>query len=155
MKNWRSDRFKYLWLANFKKKTILQDLEDKYSKHDPNAEYNPTSYRDFEDYFEGHKEDLTTFELWGEENVFIVDFNKPGKPSIRCIRKGKNWAKDVLTILYREKRELHDIKPVYRRNMQADIVGGKLSTPKIASYSIGYEGLDQNGEKRKKIITVV
>ncbi|MBQ1569583.1 MAG: hypothetical protein IIZ78_00560 [Clostridiales bacterium] len=155
MKNWKSNRFKYLWLANFKKKTILQDPEDKYSKHDPNAEYNPSSYRDFEEYFNGHEGDLATFELWSDDNVFIVDFVKAGHPSIRCIRKGKNWAQDVVTILHREKRELHDIKPIYMRNMQADIIEGQLTTPKVLSYTLGYEGIDKNGDKRKKIITVV
>ena len=44
---------KYKWVARFKKKTISQPSDDRYSKYDPKSEYNPSSFRDFLDYFEG------------------------------------------------------------------------------------------------------
>ena len=44
--------FKFLWKATFKGKVICQHPDDKYSKFDPEASYNPSSFRDFLDYFE-------------------------------------------------------------------------------------------------------
>ena len=47
---------KYKWIANFKKKAIIQPDDDRYSKYDPEAEWNPSSFRDFQDYFDEHKD---------------------------------------------------------------------------------------------------
>ena len=54
MKNLEKSKFKYLWRAVFQKKTITQHPEDKYSRHNPDAEWNPSSFRDFQNYFDNH-----------------------------------------------------------------------------------------------------
>lgn len=152
---WASDKFKYLWRAVFKNKNILQDPNDLYSKHDPFAEYNPSSFRDFQEYFDGHNKELEAFELWSEDAKYWVDFSKRGYPEIRVLKKGKNWASDKEVILYREKRELSDLRVIYYRNMEATIVDGKFGEPRVLSYTLGYQGLDKNGNSRKKMVTVI
>lgn len=148
-------KFKYIWRANFRRKIITQHPLDLYSKHDPEAEWNPSSFRDFMDYFEGHKSELDMFGLWSDNDCYLVDFTKEGYPMIKVIKKGKNWASDKEIILHREKRELSDIRVIYYRTMENTIVDGKLGEPRVVSYSIGYQGLDRNGNNRQKVITVI
>ena len=147
---------KYKWVARFKKKTICQPSDDRYSKYDPKSEYNPSSFRDFLDYFEGgHSEELGSFELWSDGDCYMVDFTKKGHPEIRMLKKGKNWASDKTIILHREKRELSDIRVIYYRNMETTITTAGERNTKVLGYVIGYQGLDKNGNNRQKKITVI
>lgn len=148
-------KFKYLWRAEFKGRVICQHPEDLYSKHDPKADYNPSSFRDFQEYFDKHKDELETFTLWSDGDFYTIDFTKKGHPEIRMLRKGKNWASDKVVILHREKRELSDIRVIYYRNMEATMEDGKLGEPRTSSYILGYQGLDQNGDNRQKKLTVI
>lgn len=148
-------KFKYLWRASFRKKNIYQHPQDLYSKYNPEAEYNPSSFRDFQDYFDEHKDELDSFSLWSDKDCYLVDFTKTGYPEIRMLKRGKDWASDKIIVLHREEEELTDIRPIYYRNMEATIVDGVFGEPKVKAFCIGYQGLDKNGNSRKKIITVI
>lgn len=155
MKNLEKSKFKYLWRASFRKKVITQHPQDLYSKHDPKAEYNPSSFRDFQNYFDEHKDELDSFGLWSDKDCYLVDFTKTGHPEIRMLKKGKNWASDKTIVLHREKRELSNIRPIYYRQMENTIVDGVFGEPRVVGYVLGYQGLDGNGNSRKKMITVI
>lgn len=148
-------KFKYLWKAFFKKKVISQHPLDLYSKHNPDAEWNPSSFRDFQEYFDSHRDELHSFFLRGPDKIYEIDFSKRGYPKIIEVVRGRNWASNKVNIIHREKRELTDIRPIYYRNMEATIVDGAFGEPRVVSYCIGYQGLDKNGDNRKKTITVV
>ena len=146
---------KYRWVACFKDKMIKQPADDRYSKHNPDREWNPSSFRDFQDYFDEHPEDLQQFSLWSDNDAYFIDFSREGHPVIKQIRKGKNWACDKEVILSREKRRLSDIRIIYYRKMEMQIKNGLASSPKVVGYVLGYQGLDDNGNNRQKIITVI
>lgn len=148
--------FEYLWKATFKKKTICQHPKDLYSKHDPEAEYNPSSFRDFLDYFEEHPDELVKFELANRDKSrsIVVSFEKPSKPSIWALEISR-WGNEKKTLLHAEKRPLSDIRVIYFRAMETTIKDGAIGEPKVLNYTIGYQGLDGNGASRKKMITVV
>lgn len=148
-------KFKYLWRAAFKKKVINQHPQDLYSKRNPKAEWNPSSFRDFQDYFDEHKTELDSFGLWSDGDCYLVDFTKTGYPEIRMLKKGKNWASDKTIVLHREKRPLTNIRIIYYRNMETTIADGVVGEPRVLSYTLGYQGVDKNGNNRQKTITVI
>ena len=150
----KSSKFKYLWRANFIKKSITQHPEDKYSRHNPDAEWNPSSFRDFQNYFDHHSGELVSFELVGEDATYTVDLNRPWCPIIYADERGR-WGNDKHTLIHREKRPLTNVRIIYYRKMEATIENGQMSEPRVASYVIGYQGLDANGNNRQKTITVV
>jgi hypothetical protein len=39
--------------------------------------------------------------------------------------------------------------------MEATIEDGVIGTPRVVSYTVGYQGLDKNGNNRKKTVTVL
>lgn len=146
---------KYKWIANFKKKAIIQPDDDRYSKYDPEAEWNPSSFRDFQDYFDEHRDELVGFSLISGDDAYSVDFTKEGHPTIKKKVKGKNCASDKEVILSREKRALSDIRVIYYRKMEMTIKNGLASSPEVLGYVLGYQGLDENGNNRQKTITVI
>ena len=154
MRNLAKSKFKYLWRANFLEKTITQHPEDKYSRFDPDAEWNPSSFRDFQNYFDGHSGELVSFELVGEDKVYTVDLTRPWCPIIYVDEKGR-WGAEKHTLLHREKRPLQDVRIIYYRNMETTITNGLVSEPRVLGYVIGYQGLDEKGNSRKKEIVVV
>lgn len=154
MKSLEKSKFKYLWRANFIKKTITQHPEDKYSRHNPDAEYNPSSFRDFQNYFDGHSGELISFELVGKDKKYTVDLTRPWCPVIYCDEEGR-WGSEKHTLIHREKRPLRDVRIIYYRNMEATIVDGVFGEPRVVGYVLGYQGLDGNGNSRKKMITVI
>ena len=152
--NLKNSKFKYLWRANFLKKTITQHPEDKYSKHKPDADWNPSSFRDFQNYFEKHPDELLSFELVGEKSVWTVDLSRPWAPMIYSDEEGR-WGSNKHTLIHREKRPLKDVRIVYYREMETVVVGETAEPPKVLGYVIGYQGLDENGNCRQKMVTVV
>ena len=150
----KNSKFKYLWRANFIKKSITQHPEDKYSRHNPNAEWNPSSFRDFQNYFEHHSGELTSFELVGDDRTYTVDLSRPWCPIIYCDEQGR-WGTEKHTLIHREKRPLTNVRIIYYRKMAATIVDGQMGEPQVQGYVIGYQGLDANGNNRQKVITVV
>ena len=154
MKNLEKSKFKYLWRAVFQKKTITQHPEDKYSRYNPDAEWNPSSFRDFQNYFDGHSGELISFELVGKDATYTVDLTRPWCPMIYVDERGR-WGSEKHTLIHREKRPLRDVRIIYYRNMEAKVVDGVFGEPRVLRYVIGYQGLDENGNSRKKMITVI
>ena len=154
MRNLAKSKFKYLWRANFLKKTITQHPDDKYSRFDPDAEWNPSSFRDFQNYFDGHSGELRSFELVGEDKVYTVDLSRAWCPIIYVNEKGR-WGSEKHTLLHREKRPLRNVRIIYYRNMETTIKDGVFDNPQVVSYALGYQGLDDKGNCRKKVITVI
>ena len=146
---------KYKWVACFKGKMIKQPDDDKYSKYDPDAEWNPSSFRDFQDYFDEHPEELEQFSLWGDDLMYMVDLSREGHPMIKRMVKGKNWSCDRVDIMSREKHKLNDIRIIYYRKMQMTIKDGQASSPEVLGYVLGYQGVDEFGNNRQKTITVL
>lgn len=154
MRNLEKSKFKYLWKANFIKKTITQHPEDKYSGYDPDAEWNPSSFRDFQNYFDGHSGELMSFELLGDGIKYTVDLTRPWSPMIYSDEEGR-WGSETHTLLHREKRPLTNVRIIYYRNMETTIVDGAVGEPRVVSYALGYQGMDDKGNCRKKVITVI
>lgn len=154
MKNLEKSKFKYLWRAVFDKKVITQHPEDKYSKHNPDAEWNPSSFRDFQNYFDNHSEELIRFELVSKDATYTVDLSRPWCPMIYVDERGR-WGSEKHTLIHREKRPLRDVRIIYYRNMETTIINGVFGEPRVLSYVIGYQGIDENGNSRKKMITVI
>ena len=154
MRNLEKSKFKYLWRANFIKKTITQHPEDKYSGYDPDAEWNPSSFRDFQNYFDGHSGELVSFELVGDGIKYTVDLTRPWSPIIYSDEEGR-WGSETHTLLHREKRPLRNVRIIYYRNMETTIENGVFGKPRVVSYALGYQGLDDKGNCRKKVITVI
>lgn len=146
-------KFSYLWRANFMERSITQDPDDLYSRHKPGAEWNPSSFRDFQNYFDNHPKELVSFELVGKDKTYVVSFNRPWAPIIYCDATGK-WNGDHI-VLHREKRPLKDVRIIYYRKMEATMEDGVLGEPRVLGYVLGYQGLDENGNSRKKTITVI
>lgn len=146
---------KYRWVALFKKKMIKQPLDDKYSKHDPTAEWNPSSFRDFQDYFDEHQNELELFHLISEDADYAVDLTDQGKPKILETKRGSHWGADKTVILHREKRPLSDVRIIYYRKMEMKVINGQASSPEVVGYVLGYQGTDKNGNNRQKVITVL
>lgn len=153
-KAWENSDFLYLWKATFENKVIAQHPKDLYSKHDPKAEWNPSSFRDFLDYFEAHPDELVKFELISPENTFTVSLSDPERPKILCERRGR-WGSITNTLLHKEKRPLSDIRMIYYRKMETRIENGVVGKPRVLGYCLGYQGLDKNGANRQKVITVI
>ena len=149
-----TSKFKYLWNAVFKKKVIKQHPLDLYSKHNPDSEYNPSSFRDFQEYFDEHRDELEEFNLYSPDLGYKVVFTDRKKPKIIKMEYNR-WGNLKYIELHREKRELTDVRPIYYRKMEATIVNGAFGEPRVAGYCIGYQGIDNNGNNRQKIINVV
>ena len=150
----QNSKFRYLWRAVFKKRVIRQHPEDRYSKHVDGAEYNPSSFRDFQEYFDKHQEELEYFELVGESSVLTVDLFRPWAPVIYIDEYGR-YGSHKKTVLHKEKRPLKDVRIIYYRNMETTIVDGNMGEPKVIGYTVGYQGTDSNGNNRKKTVTVI
>ena len=154
MRNLEKSKFKYLWRTNFLKKTITQHPEDKYSRYNPDAEWNPSSFRDFQNYFDKHSEELVSFELVSKDVNYTVDLTRPWCPMIYVDERGR-WGSEKHNLIHREKRPLTNVRIIYYRNMETTIVDGVVGEPRVLSYTLGYQGIDKNGNNRQKTITVI
>ena len=141
----------WLWQARFADgKVICQPPDDKYSKHDDTKDWNPSSYRDFLEYFDNGNRELESFGVVNTKNQsvvvirFDVDKSKPYIYSYNDIAREKDY-------IHHETQELHDIQPIYYRGMQNTVVNGKFGDPKVISYNIGYQGKNQFGKNVKYI----
>ena len=137
------------WQARFADgKVICQPPDDKYSKHDDSKDWNPSSYRDFLDYFDGGKKELLAFGIWNSEHheVIMVGFDLK-KPYIVTYRNGDDRVK----IVHDGPEGLSDLQPIYYREMQNTVVDGKFGEPEVVAYNIGYQGKDKSGKNVKYI----
>ena len=137
-------KFDWLWQARFHDgNVIVQPKDDKYSKHDDSKDWNPSSFRDFLDYFNNNKNNLSSFGIvnWKKQEVVVVRFDKT---EIRVFSY-KDGDKET-TLIKREKPMLEDPQPIYFRKMQNKAVNGKFGEPEVVSYHIGYQGRDKSGK---------
>ena len=149
-------KYKYMWLAVFDDGRIIrQHPEDKYSKHDPEAETNPTSFRDYQDYCEEHNP--KEFVLYNDsEKEYGVLFSERPVIYTRKIYAGDNGI--IIRppeAIYREPEALTNVRVIYYRNMETTITTDGRQNTKVLGYVIGYQGLDKNGNNRQKKITVI
>lgn len=152
-------KYKYMWLAVFEDgKIIRQHPEDLYSKHDPKAEHNPTSFKDYLDYCEGHTPSEFVIYNEGEKEYGVLFDIKGGHPAIYS---RKIYAGDYGIIIrppeviYREPEKLKNIRVIYYRSMEAPITDGVMGEPVCKGFVIGYQGIDADGNNRQKTITVI
>ena len=123
---------------------ITQPEDDRYSKHDDNADWNPSSYRDFLDYFKGHKDELYQFRLFNKNtnSEVVVDFSDLNKPYII----GEATLYDGY---------LANAQPVYYRKMKNEAINGVFGEPQVQSYVVGFQGQLENGKNFQHTIEVV
>lgn len=125
---------KKFWVATFKDgHTIIQPEDDRYSKHDDTADWNPSAFRDVLDYQE--KSELVHFGL-GNFGLFFDD--------------GTFSHGDELFSL--EEKPLKNRKLVYFREMRKEWHDGVEQEAYVNRYAIGYEGTPIRGGRRQKKI---
>jgi len=138
---------KYLWTVVFEDgHEIKQPSNDHYSKHDDIAEWNPSAFRDIQEYSD-------------TSNVWVFYLDSVGKLSERyyCdLKQGLFTAYNpngtTPLALSLENEPLSDRKLIYYREMQQDSVDGSISEPYVVRYAIGYEGKNSLGKIEKKVI---
>lgn len=146
--------FKYMWQAEFADGHIIkQHPQDLYSKHDIKLPTNPSSFRDFLDYFETHPNGLRKFALSGEDKVVSVLFPENGKPEIH-IDDINRWGSIKHSIFAKQKRELTNLRPIYYRNMEAELSPSGVKK-RVVGFVIGYQGNDEHGKNVQKTVTVL
>jgi len=149
-------KYKYMWLAVFDDGRIIrQHPEDLYSKHNPEAEWNPTSFRDYQDYCEKHNP--KEFVLYNDsEKEYGVLFSERPVIYTRKIYAGDNGI--IIRppeAIYREPEALTNVRVIYYRKMEAKMIDGVLGEPKCVGFELGYQGLDAEGNNRQKTISVI
>lgn len=146
--------FKYLWRAEFDDGHIIkQDPEDRYSKHDPKAEYNPSSFRDFLDYQDQHPEaKLIKFCLASKNACYTVSFVDRARPSISYDQTNRYGFPVKHHEVFKSKRDLENVRVVYYRRMALDMLH---HTKELCFYALGFQGNEKNGRNFQKEIRVV
>lgn len=149
----------WLWCAEFcNGKTICQPEDDKYSKHDPNANWNPSAFRDFLDYFGDNKDKLVSFSLknsnTGEEVSVCFDDNRPFI-SILPPDEGKEPSTVSFFGDNRVVEGLHNGQPIYYREMENVAVNGVFGKPRVVAYVVGYQGQDKDGKNYRKMVRIL
>ena len=134
--------FYYLWTAIFADGTrIQQPSNDRYSKHDDNAEYNPSAFRDILD--KQQESELIGFELKSVDGLHACFLNMQSRSFV--IDSNRIW-------LERPGEELTDIKLIYFRTMEST---SKNPEPRVVAYNFGYAGKDsRSGKIVEKVITI-
>lgn len=150
---------KYTWTGYFDDGKILEQPEDdRYSKHDDNAEHNPSSFRDLLDHMDKAK--LIYFDINDGTFAYGVDL-----PTGRFGINGTWFSLESL------EEPLTDRKLVYWRGVQRDDViesvdvqqeDGTITKevvttqgePYVDGYFFGYEGKNRSGNNVQKVIRV-
>lgn len=130
-----------LWKAYFPNgASIFQNKDDRYSKHDDNAEHNPSAFRDILDY----PLDPYWFTLEDEtKTVAGVDLSE-GK---FIVGPDYNWFS-------LESEPLTDRKLIYFRDINWEQIDGVTQDPYVVRYAIGYEGKNPEGKIEKKVLYI-
>lgn len=135
---------KYLWSAVFvDRHEINQPEDDRYSKHDDEAEHNPSAFRDVLEYMEDMP--LLTFTLKGDGEIYATNL----QTGEFAIVYHNGYSKFSL-----EDTPLTDRKVIFFRQVQQHTVGGETLPPQVARYILGYEGKNAQGETEKKVIYI-
>lgn len=131
-----------LWTAYFDDgHAILQPVSDQYSKHDPDAEWNPSAFRDVLEY----KGTLERFVL--SDRIL-----SGGHKYTVSLKEGCFYVNGTRFSL--EETPLENRKLIYYREMIRDNINGEWQEAKINRYVIGYEGKDPEGKVKKKVIYI-
>lgn len=134
----------YLWTAYFEDGTTLQQsTDDRYSKHDDTAEWNPSAFRDIEE----HGSKVIAFDLVNQldRRVFGVNLTNGIFVAGNARFMLENMIDEPLT----------DRKLVYFRDMlQHTTVGVGTGEPYVYQYIFGYEGKNREGKTVKKLMFV-
>lgn len=148
------EHFKYLWSAKFANGHVVrQRPDDRYSKHNPKAEHNPSSFRDFLDYAESHPDvPLVEFTLANKEKTYTVSFKTPERPVIYYDENNKYGIPTKHYEWFKCKRDLTNIRPIYYRRMELDIMTGEK---RCLGFVIGFQGNESNGNNYQKTISVL
>lgn len=148
------EQFKYLWSAKFANGHVVrQRPDDRYSKHNPKAEHNPSSFRDFLDYAESHPDvPLVEFTLSNKEKAYTVSFENPKRPVIHYGENNKYGIHTKHFEWFKCKRDLTNIRPIYYRRMELDVMTGKK---RCLGFVIGFQGNESNGNNYQKTISVL
>lgn len=148
------EHFKYLWSAKFANGHVVrQRPDDRYSKHNPKAEHNPSSFRDFLDYVESHPDvPLVEFTLSNKEKAYTVSFENPERPVIYYDENNKYGIPTKHYEWFKCKRDLTNTRPIYYRRMELDIMTGEK---RCLGFVIGFQGNEANGRNYQKTITVL
>ena len=148
------EQFKYLWSAKFANGHIVrQHPNDLYSKHNPKASHNPSSFRDFLDYAESHPDvPVVEFKLSNKEKAYTVGFGQPGRPVIYYDENNKYGIPTKHYEWFKCKRDLTNIRPIYYRQMEMDLLTGEKH---CLGFVIGFQGNESNGNNYQKTINVL
>lgn len=146
--------FPFLWQAKFADgHSVRQDPQDRYSKFDPKATYNPSSFRDFLDYSEANPDTpLMEFRLENERKSYVVSFADPKRPVIFYEERNRYGDTTKHYELVKCKRALKNARPIYYRRMEMEMNTG---VRKILKFVIGFQGNEQNDRNYKKTISVL
>lgn len=147
------DKFKYLWGARFANGHIItQHPQDLYSKHNPESAYNPSSFRDFLDYVESHPDvPVVEFRLFNKEKSYTMNFES-SRPIIYYDESNKYGIHTKHYEYFKCKRDLTNIRPIYYRRMEMDLLTGEK---RCLGFVIGFQGNESNGSNYKKEINVL
>ena len=148
------DKFKYLWSARFANgHTITQHPQDLYSKHNPKVSHNPSSFRDFLDYVESHPDvPVVEFKLSNKDKAYTVGFEQPGRPVIYYDENNKYGIPTKHYEWFKCKRDLTNIRPIYYRQIEMDLLTGEK---RCLGFVIGFQGNEPNGNNYQKTINVL
>lgn len=137
--------FKYRWTAEFEDASfITQPEDDRYSKHDDNAEWNPSSFRDIQE----HDGILRYFSLFNKsQDTYTIDLYT----GIFTVVKNGDCSTEMEFSLERPLEELSDRELIYFRTMRMNMQTGEQY---IHAYNFGYKGKDKDGNVVEKVITV-
>ena len=128
--------FNYLWTGYFNNGHIIEQPEDdKYSKHDDNSEYNPSSFRDLLEYTESK---LVLFKLKSKDKEILVN-----------LITGDITINDVVFTT----NDVVNPKLIYYRDIEKDFINGQPIDERIVAYNVGYEYLI-NGKNKQNIIRI-
>ena len=135
--------FKYLWQAKFANDGVIsQPEDDRYSKHDDNAEHNPSAFRDIQEYEEKSGVPLVQFSLHGRDGgIYAVN-----------LLSGEFFMNGTVFMLDQPLEELKDRKLIYYRTNRMNMQTHERYTH---AFNFGYEGKHpESGKIVKKVITI-
>lgn len=146
--------FKYLWRAEFDNGHIIkQDPDDLYSKHDPKAEHNPSSFKDFLDYQEQNPDvKLVKFCLFNDTSCYTVSFVNQKRPVIYYDETNRYGYPVKHHEWFKSKRDLENVRVIYYRRWALDML---RQTRELCFFAVGFQGNEENGRNFKKEVRVV
>lgn len=146
--------FSYLWSAKFANGHVVrQRPDDTYSKHDPKRDHNPSSFRDFLDYVESHPDvPVLEFKLSNKDKAYTVSFENPKRPVMYYDENNKYGIPTKHYEWFKCKRDLTNVRPIYYRNMEMDVMTGKK---RVVCFVIGFQGNETNGNNYQETMNVI